>query len=263
MQGNSDMLHLGRRSDGSLIAVGLPWSTAVFIQEYWSRGTPWYAVANTSTETVEVVVREWKGRAGPSLMDAWTVAPGSVQLYEVQRLMSRDAGSLVAISVDTNSVSGLLKAPRLPAFPLEWANTDDILTVNGLNGLGDRDANLFCRQERLVFQSLQAASLDLRIPGDLDKLLLGEAPPAISLPQTLIKSAVSKTLLGRAGDDHVAMEARGNSRVAVHEIALTIEMPETKVETLGALVGRVRFRNGAGFSFARGFTIHPSEGGAR
>ena len=263
MQGNPEMLHLGRRSDGSLIAVGLPWDTGVFIQEYWSRGIPWYAVANTSRKTVEIVVREWKGRAGPSLMDAWTVAPGSVQFHEVQRLMSRDAGSLIAISLDMNPVSGLLKAPRLPAFPLEWANQDDILTVDGLNGLGDRDASLFCRQERLVFRSFQAASLDLRIPGDLDTLLLGEAPPSVSLPRTIIKSAVSKTLFGRAGADHIAMEALGHSTVAVHEITLTIEIPETQVETMGVLMGRVRFRNGAGFSFARGFTIHPSEGGAR
>jgi hypothetical protein len=257
MQGNPDMLHLGRRSDGSLIAVGLPWNAGVFIQEYWSRGIPWYAVANASSKTIEIVVREWKGRAGPSLMDAWAIAPGTVQFHEAQRLMSHYAGSLIAISLDTNPVSGLLKAPRLPAFPIEWANPDDILTVDGLNGLGDRDANLLCRQERLVFHSLQAASLDLRIPGDLDTLLLGEAPPSGSLPQVIIKSAVSKTLFGREEGGHITMKTLGHSTVAFHEIALTVELPETEVEIMGALLGRVRFRNGAGFSFARGLTIHP------
>jgi hypothetical protein len=257
MQDNPDMLHLGRRSDGSLIAVGLPWNAGVFIQEYWSRRIPWYAVANTSDKTVEIVVREWRGRAGPSLMDAWTIAPGSVQFHEVQRLMGPDAGSLIAVSLDANPVFGLLKAPRISAFPAEWTNLDDILTVDGLNGLGDRNTDLLCRQEGLVFHSLQVASLELRIPGDLDTIVFGEAPPSGSLPQALIKSAVSKTLLGRAGGDHIAMESLEHSTVAFHKVALTIELPETAVETMGVLLGRVKFRNGAGFSFARGLTIHP------
>jgi len=259
MQGDPDMLHLDLRSDGGLIAVGLPWSPGVFVQEYWSQGQPWYAIANASARSVEIAVREWKGKAGRSLTDAWTIAPGTVQFHEIGGLLNENSGALVAISMDTNPVYGLLKPPRLPSRPIEWASPDDILTLAGLNGVGDRDANLSCRQTGLVFHPGQVVSLHFLLPGDLDTLALGETLASTPLRQAIIRESVSTTLFIREGEDQIVMEPRKHSTDSLHELTLVVEIPEATVETMAALLGRVRLHTGAGFSFARGLTVRPGK----
>jgi len=254
-QSTPDTLQVSQHANGALIAVGLPWDTGVFVQEYWSQGMPHYAIANVSNEAAEVGVAEWNGRVGRRLMGPWTVAPHSVQCWAIQELVTGYSGPLIAVSLNNNPVYGLLKAPQPPAGPLTWEKEEGILTVDGLNGTGDRHANLWCWQQQLVFDPGQAMSLTLQVPENTGTLVFEETSLSGHLPRGAVIGATSKTLSVDVRDKSFTIGAQESAGTARHAVALAVKIPEVEVETMVGILGRVACRSGAGFSLARGLIV--------
>ena len=254
-QSTPDTLQVSQHANGALIAVGLPWDTGVFVQEYWSQGMPHYAIANVSNEAAEVGVAEWNGRVGRRLMGPWTVAPHSVQCWAIQELVTGYSGPLIAVSLNNNPVYGLLKAPQPPAGPLTWEKGEGILTVDGLNGTGDRHANLWCWQQQLVFDPGQAISLTLQVPENIGTLVFEETSLSGHLPRGAVIGATSKTLSVEVRDKSFTIGAQESAGTARHAVALAVKIPEVEVETMVGILGRVACRSGAGFSLARGLIV--------
>jgi len=258
-QSKPDTLQVSRHANGALIAVGLPWDNGVFIQEYWSQGVPHYAMVNVSNEAAEVSVAEWNGRVGRRLMGPWTVAPHSVQCCAIQDLVIGYSGPLIAVSMNNNPVYGLLKAPQPPAGLLKWEKVEGILTVDGLNGTGDRHANLWCLQQQLIFDPGQVISLTLQVPENTGTLVFEETSLSGHLPQGVVIGATSKTLSVEVRDKSFIIGAQESPGTARHAVALAVKIPEVEVETLVAIVGRVACRSGAGFSLARGVIVRSGQ----
>lgn len=243
-----------------MIAVGLPWDGPVFIQEYWSQGVPHYAIVNGSTVAEEVAVAEWHGVVGRRLMGPWTVAPNTAHCCEIEDLVAGYPGSLIAVSLNNNPIYGLLRAPKPPSDPVDRDKLEGVLTIEGLNGTGDRNANIRCWQPRLVFDPGQATSLKLRVPENIGTLFFEETSPPGGLPQATVTGVTSDTLSveGRDGSFVVGVEQMPGS--AVHEIALAVKIPEVEVEPMAAFFGRVASQSGAGFYFGRGLIVRVPRG---
>jgi hypothetical protein len=241
--------------DGTLIAVGLPWDGTVFIQEYWSQGIPHYAIANGSTETAEIAVAEWHGVVGRRLMGPWTVAPNTVQCCEIKHLVTDYSGSLIAVSLNTNPIYGLLRAPKPLSGLIDWEKLEGILTIEGLNGTGDRNANIRCLQPQLVFDPGQTISLKLQIPENIGTLFFEETGPPGRLPQATVTGVTSNTLSVEVRDGSFVVGVQQMPGPAIHEIALAVKIPEVEVETMAAFFGRVASSSGAGFYFGRGLIV--------
>jgi hypothetical protein len=241
--------------DGTLIAVGLPWDGTVFIQEYWSQGIPHYAIANVSNETAEVAVAEWHGVVGRRLMGPWTVAPNTVQCWEIKDLVTGYSGSLIAVSLNTNPIYGLLRAPKPLSGPIDWDKLEGILTIEGLNGTGDRNANIRCWQPQLVFDPGQTISLKLQIPENIGTLFFEQTRPPGRLPQATVTGVTSNTLSVEVRDGSFVVVVQQMPGPAIHEIALAVKIPEVEVETMAAFFGRVASHSGAGFYFGRGLIV--------
>ncbi len=254
-QKKTDMLHVSRHSSGALIAVGLPWDTGVFVQEYWFQGNPHYAIANVSNETVEVAVAEWNGVVGQRLMGPWTVTPNTVQCHEIQDLVTGYKGPLIAVSMNKNPVYGLLKTPQLLSALIDWNKIKGFLTIDGLNGTGNRNANLWYLQQQLVFDSGQTISLTLRVPENTGTLFFEETSLSSYLPQGVVIGATSKTLLVEVRDKSLIVGTQETPGTVLHEITLTVKIPDVEVETMVVILGRVASRSGAGFSFGRGLIV--------
>jgi hypothetical protein len=241
--------------DGTLIAVGLPWDGTVFIQEYWSQGIPHYAIANVSTVPAEVAVAEWHGVVGRRLMGPWTVAPNTVHCCEIEDLVTGYSGSLIAVSLNTNPIYGLLRAPQPLSGPIDRDKLEGVLTIEGLNGTGDRNANIRCWQPQLVFDPGQTISLKLQIPENIGTLFFEETRPPGRPSQATVTRVTSNTLSVEARDGSFVVGVQQTPGPAVHEIALTVKIPEVEVETIAAFFGRVASHSGAGFYFGRGLIV--------
>jgi hypothetical protein len=241
--------------DGTLIAVGLPWDGSVFIQEYWSQGIPHYAIANVSNVAAEVAVAEWHGVVGRRLMGPWTVAPNTVHCCEIEDLVTGYSGSLIAVSLNTDPIYGLLRAPKPLSDAIDWDKLEGVLTIEGLNGTGDRNANIRCWQQQLVFDPDQTIYLKLQIPENIGTLLFEDTRPPGRLSQATVTGVTSNTLSVEARDGSFVVGVQQTPGLAVHEIALTVKIPEVEVETIAAFYGRVASHSGAGFYFGRGLIV--------
>ena len=258
-QNDTDVLQVKRRSSGELIAVGLPWNSGIVFQEYWIKGIPHYAVANVSTEVATVAVAEWNGLVGRHLMGPWMISPKTVQCYDIQTVQAHYSGPLVAISLNENPVFGLLKSPQPPPEPIDWDRLDGILTTYGLNGAGDRYANIQCLQEKLGFDAGQVIPLLFQIPGRAGSISFKMLPQSHHLPPAVVVGATSKTLAVERGVDSYIISARETRESSFDEIRLEVELPGVTGETMAALWGHVAYPGGSGFSFGRGLIVRADE----
>ncbi len=254
---NTDMLKVSRHSSGELIAVGLPWDAGLFIQEYWFQGIPHYAIANVSSEDIEVCLAEWTGVVGQRLAGPWRLAPHKVLCREIQALATSYIGALVAVSLNQNPIHGLLKAPRPLPFPTRWDKSNRIVTLDGLNGTGDRNTNLYFIQEKLVLDSDQIISLILQIPAKIGIISFKPTRIPGGLPQASVIRAESDSLSVEERDNVLLIGEQEISAANYHEVRLRVKLPEVKAETMAVILGRLACPSGAGFSFARGLVTSP------
>lgn len=254
MQEEADILQLKRSSNGVLIAVGLPVDAKIFFQEYWSNRTPHYLIANTSVEPATITIAEWKGANGRFLLGPWTIPSKAVKDYNIESLPTDNSSALLTISLNDDPVYGLLKSPMPPALPLDQ-HSKDILTSYGLNGIGDRHANLLCFQKALAFDPGQVIPLMLRVPERVGVISFKAVTKLTQLPQAIVVGAESKSLSveGQVGDFIVG--ARQDQSPGFHEIRLEVKLPEVGAETMTALWGHVASPSGAGYSFGRGLVV--------
>ena len=189
-------------------------------------------------------------------MGPWTVAPNTVQCCEIKDLVTGYSGSLIALSLNTNPIYGLLRAPKLLSGPIDWGKLEGILTIEGLNGTGDRNVNIRCWQPQLVFDPGQTTSLKLQIPENIGTLFFEETrAPGGRLPQATVTGVTSNTLSVEGRDGSFVVGVQQTPGPAVHEITLAVKIPEVEVETMATFFGRVASDSGAGFYFGRGLTI--------
>jgi hypothetical protein len=238
-----------------LIAVGLPWEGGVFLQEFWREGTPFYAVANRADDPVEVSVGEWTGKVGQRIAGPWQVASNSVQCCDIQDLAREYAGDLVCISLNGRP-HGLLRAPRPPDFSPDWAATHEILTIDGLNGLGTRTSGLLVRQPRLEFRSGEIVTLVLQTPSKLGSVIFN-AKDRPSLPEQIdvVEARTDANSVEKRGD-LLIVGVSGEADAGHPTVTLSARMPRVQHDTLCCLTGNVSSGpGGPTFSFARGLLV--------
>jgi hypothetical protein len=247
-----DMLEVNQTSDGLLIAVGMPWDAGVFIQEYWLAEDVYYAIANRRDDAIEISVAEWKGGVGERLMKPWVIASNTVSHLKVNNLLNDYSGSLVAISLNDNPVHGLLRTPQpLPEF-IAPAPLERILTIEGLNGTGDRNTKIWCLQPRVLDETDQTILLSLHVPAQTGTIFFRKRGTPDHLPMCSVIKARSETLSVEEHDDVFIIGTHEIPDVRFHEAALEVKAPDISRERMVAISGRVLCRGGAGFSLARG-----------
>ena len=253
----TNMLQVSTHSSGQLIAVGLPWDAGLFIQEYWFQEIPHYAIANVSNKTVEVGLAEWTGVVGEPLTDPWRLEPNTVLCRELDSLATSYSGALIAVSLNQNPIQGLLKAPQPLACSKRWKKSNRFITLDGLNGTGDRNANLCFIQEKLVLDSGKTYSLMLQIPANIGTISFKQTGIPGGLPQASIIRAESNSLSVEERDSIIFIGEQEISAANYHEVILTVNLPEVEAETMTVVLGRLDSPSGAGFSFARGLITKP------
>ncbi|MFP5265170.1 MAG: hypothetical protein ACLGJB_25055 [Blastocatellia bacterium] len=254
-ESNPDTLQVHRSTKGKLIAVGLPWDAKLFIQEYWSQGMPYYAIANFRNEDVKITLAEWKGAVGKSLMPSWVIPPQAIVCEDVKALMDGYAGTLVALALNDNVVHGLLRAPQPPSGITDWVDTSEVITTEGLNGTGSRDSNISCLQPKLVLTHGQDVYLTLRVPHGIGTIILQESRLPDYLPHVKVVGVISKTLSIDKDSDRIIIDAGKTLGPAFHKISIEVRVPGRSENTMVAFWGRVVSNPGAGFSFARGLIV--------
>lgn len=252
----SDTLRLNRQPSRSIVAVGLSNKSGIFIQEYWLHAKPYYAIANTSDNPSKVVFAEWNGGKVGNLLSSWEIAPHSVQSYEIQDSILNYKETLLAVSLDETSVFGLLRTPQTPVIE-NWRQ--GILTIEGLNGIGERYANIECWQPRLVLNAEKAISLTLRLPAGFGVAALNEDSAQDYLPRLKVVEAASETLGIKKINETITISSETAAPAQTHEASLLLKAPVIKKRTMTSFVGRVNVPNGGGFSFARGLIIDNAE----
>jgi hypothetical protein len=251
------MLRPDRRWNGRTIGVGLPWDGGVFIQEYWSRGAPGYAVASSADQAVTLSLAEWTGEVGRVVLGPWQLEGRSTRCFDASPLLTPRSGALLAVVRDGGSFLGLLRAPQ-PAVPPPGTGAK-IVTVEGLNGLGDRNAGLCCVQPELSFRPAGVVSLRFYAPGDTGILHWGAPQPPSGFPLAIVQQVRSDTLsVEVVGSTFVVGANRPRERPR-HRIVTTVRLPESPYPTMAALVAHVRTAAGAGFTFARGLLVQAQE----
>lgn len=253
----ADILQVKRLTGRDLIAVGLRWDSALFIQEYWTEGIPFYALANVSREAATVALVEWSGVLGRRLIGPWTLPPGSVRRYDVSALQREYSGSLIAVSLNETHLHGLLKPPKSAPDLVGPVVPGRILTSYGLNGVGDRYSNLCCLQETLILNSGQTIPLMFRVPEEIGIVSFNDASRDGRLPQAFVTGATSETLSVETQGTSYVLGAREKRKAAFHEFRLEVKLPEVGTETMAALWGHVTNQDGGGFYFARGLIVSP------
>ena len=253
----TNMLQVSTHSSGQLIAVGLPWDASLFIQEYWFQEIPHYAIANVSNKTVEVGLAEWTGVVGEPLTDPWRLEPNTVLCRELDSLATSYSGALIAVSLNQNPIHGLLKAPQPLACSQRWKKSNRFVTLDGLNGTGDRNANLCFIQEKLVLDSGKTYSLMLQIPANIGTISFKQTGIPGGLPQASITRAESNSLSVEERDSIIFIGEQEISAANYHEVILTVNLPEVEADTMTVVLGRLDSPSGSGFSFARGLITKP------
>ena len=169
-------------------------------------------------------------------------------------------GPLVAISLNENPLHGLLKSPRASEESFEPERRGAIITTYGLNGVGDRYANLTCSQERLVLDAGRVVPLTFKVPGGIGIISFKTGSRIEHLPQAVVDWAESKTLSVEMRGGSYSIGLRETEKAAFHEIRLEVKLPGVQRKWMAALWGHVAQPTGAGFYFARGLIV-ASEGG--
>lgn len=224
---------------------------------------PYYAIVNASNDVAEVGVSGWTGVVGGRLTGPWSLQPGTVHYHAVQDLMAYRA-PLVAVSLNEKPVWGLMKTPRLPKDGVDWNKLTTILTIYGLNGVGDRDANLQCFQEHALFASGETICLALQVPEGISSIVFGEEIATSHLPPAVIVEISSETLSVKEQDGHPTVVAQEDSTgTRRHEIRLYMKLPDVEREVMTTFGGRVTCNSGVGYWFARGLIVGPRGGSYR
>lgn len=248
-ENESNSLRLERYSGRKIVGVGLPGDRGVFLQEYWDTERPCYAVANISGAPIELNVSEWNdGRSGNRLFSR-EIASNSVQFLEIEEPIMDYRGDLLAISLDQNSFLGLLKAPVRAHIQ---DRLGEFLTIDGLNGLGARDANIRCWQDRLSFDGNEVISLILEIPGAAGTIFLNEGSDGNDLPRSVVRDASSQTLGVEKRNEIIEISNNDYARTGMHKVSLEVVIPPVKERTMTFFSGRTVVREGGSFHFARG-----------
>jgi hypothetical protein len=252
----SNTLRLNRQPYHKIAAVGLQSNYGIFIQEYWRDTKPYYAIANTTGNPVSVDIAEWvDGKVG-NLLISWETAPSSVQSHEIQDSILNYKGSLLAISLGEAAVSGLLRKPETPVIE---NRLPEILTIEGLNGVGERYTNIQCWQPQLVFNAGEIISLTLRLPQDFGIITLNENFAQDYLPRLNVFEATSQTLGIKKINQAITISGETPAQAGIHEASLLLKAPVITNRTMASFAGRVNVPNGGGFSFARGVIIDNPE----
>lgn len=254
---NTNILQVSTHSSGQLIPVGLPWDAGLFIQEYWFQEIPHYAMVNISQETVEVGLAEWTGVVGQPLTTVWRLEPNKVICHELASLANSYSGELIAVSLNQNPIHGLLKAPQPLPCSKRWDKLNRFATLDGLNGTGDRNANLCFIQEKLILDSGKTYSLMLQLPANIGTISFEQTSIPGGLLQASVIRAESNSLSVEERDSILFIGEREISAANYQEVILTVNLPEVEAETMTVVLGRLDSPSGAGFSFARGLITKP------
>ena len=165
-------------------------------------------------------------------------------------------GSLLAISLDEAALSGLLRKPETPVIENRLS---EILTIEGLNGVGEHYANIECWQPQLIFNARETISLTLRLPQDFGIITLNENFAQDYLPRLNIFEATSQTLGIKKIDQTMTISSETAAQTGIHEASLLLKAPVITNRTMASFAGRVNLPNGGSFSFARGVIIDNTE----
>jgi hypothetical protein len=237
------------------IAVGIPWEGVLYIQEYWHQNIPYYTIANLSDQSIEVSFSAWTGKVGDRLAGPYVIKPHSLQFQQISNLVKNNDDSLVVVSLDQNLDYGLLKRPQPLDLPDRLEKSHLFSTIYGLNGTGDRNANLYFSQEHLILSAGDLVNLSLIIPATLGVIsfLPTGVPPG--LDRVSIISAQSNSLSVMENNGLLVIGENKNKIQDWHEVNLSIKLPQVSDQAIACLLGRVKNSNGTSFSFARAFAV--------
>lgn len=255
-QDKGEKVSLGVNPSGAVIGVGLPLKGALFVQELWLKGVPHYAFINTSDVALQVSIRAWNRALGPCLAGPWELAPQAISLRAVEELVVSYPGPLLAVVHDETSIFGLLKAPySLPDY-IDWSACDGIATVQGLNGVGDRDAGVVFLQPTLSFTVAQHATLEVFMPRNLGKLSFAE-PPTAALPAATVVRIFSAPGADEIQHEPMPTEQQAALKQAPERLTVEVRLPSSTANTMAVVSGRISGGGGSSFALLRGLIVSP------
>jgi hypothetical protein len=198
---------------GQLMGVGLDWSHNVFVQEYWQSGNPHYAIANLGNATAKIAVYE--ERTGNKIAGPWEVGPKQVIRADAARLQGK---GLLEFRLEPGILLGLLDAPRKPR--IYCLESGDVVTVQGLNGSGGRNDELWFEQPSLTFPPESDAALVLIVRPGIGEISYSRE----KLPDLEIKC---DTLPVQSTKEQITIDTnRPMQKLMYHRISLRFKTPK-------------------------------------
>lgn len=232
-------------AQADVIGIGLDWRKNIFVQEYWSEGKPFYAIANKTDTDQTLTCLAYQGKA--KLSDPWKVPAHSVVHVDASALVGKD---LLQFDLASGGSLGLMASPTTPKeFPKA-----PIVSYDGLNGSGGRHADIWVEQDAKTFESGKPVELRIQIPSDRAELIVKKGElDAIEVSSESLPVAPGK-------DDSFTLDfSKPVKPQEVHTVVLKFTAPE--VETATSLtIDTWLWAKGkkGGHGITRGIVIEPA-----
>ncbi|QDU95892.1 hypothetical protein [Lignipirellula cremea] len=234
-----------RQASAEIIGIGLDWRKNIFVQEYWSEGKPYYAIANKTDSDQTIVCVAYRGQA--KLAGPWKAPANSVVHVDASPLIGKD---LVQFDLEGGSSLGLMAAPPAPGDIPQAP----VVSFDGLNGSGGRHTDIWVEQNATTFTSGKPVELRMQIPGTQGELMVKKG----DLPAIEVVCDTLKVTPGKNGGFTLDF-AKPTKAQDVHTVVLKFVAPTVKSPTM-LTVDNWLWAQGkrGGHGITRGVVVEPA-----
>ena len=223
----------------------------VYIQEYWSNGTPWYWIANQRDEPALLTAEVFPDTASASMSSyEWSLAPGEIAIDEAPQPLG---GHRLRLSLDGEFFGNVRTANNRFG-----SSEHDIATFVNLDSPNIGDTDVWCEQDSLWFAAGHDCELVLAIRRGAGVLLLNTPSMEHILPEVLVERGTCATLTVTKLGHLVAIDAsRADAPNEVHRVRLGFKAPPAQKESVYSLSGSLVRPNRPNGHVWRGVLVRP------
>jgi hypothetical protein len=224
----------------ALIAVGINWN-AVFVQEYWRNGQPYYDIANITAKPLDISTSDG---------GKWKVKPGRIIHGEAK--IGRPNTYIRFLT--QNGSLGTLPAPLAPPQVVK----EKYVTYEGLNGSGGRYSDLYVQQTEHTFPGGGFIEVELVVPANRGLINFPKAGAnKYPLKEAFIAEAKCDSLKVTDNGKEIVIDANQPLKNQnVHTVRLRFRAPNVQKRSMVLINGWARQGQG-GHGITRGVIVVP------
>lgn len=266
------VLSLPALASASQIAVGLDWRQNVFVQEFWQDGKARYAIYNGRPKAIKLAINDvqfvnvagtesFRAVEGKELA-SWEVKGKSVMFVDAPKAAVGGGLRFLRFRIADGPRLGVLTFPVAPAD----SPKGKIVSCDGINGSGGRQAKVCYEQDSLTFKSDGIIEMKLKLPARGETITFKKKKGTDHLAEALISEAVSETLPIQAGKEAITIDTgKPLKAAALHIVTLRFRAPKVDAPTMVAIDGWVSLPStipgtrGGGYHAIRGVIVQPGK----